>query len=215
MFTFSTSIRMRLLTSFALALAPLAAAETLKVNGSTTVNLPVAEAAEILRAEQKMEIQMDTQGGSAGGISMLGDGLVQMGMSSKHVSADERAKYPQSDEAVLAFENVSRLEGVNPTNSFNLNLAREMKQFGALAVRSFRTGYDLYVKGDRAGALAAFEAATGANPNYQKAWTWLGRSRYETGDFHGAAEAYSVALKLDPNDKNSQYWLRQARSKIG
>ena len=97
MFTFSTSIRMRLLTSFALALAPLAAAETLKVNGSTTVNLPVAEAAEILRAEQKMEIQMDTQGGSAGGISMLGDGLVQMGMSSKHVSADERAKYPQSD----------------------------------------------------------------------------------------------------------------------
>ena len=45
-------------------------AETLKINGSTTVNLPVAEAAEILRAEQKMEIQVDTQGGSAGGISM-------------------------------------------------------------------------------------------------------------------------------------------------
>lgn len=120
-----------------------------------------------------------------------------------------------SDEAVLAFENVSRLEGVNPTNMFNLNLAREMQQFGAVAVRSFRIGYDLYVKGNRAGALAAFEAATSANPNYQKAWTWLGRSRYEAGDFRGAAEAYSVALKLDPNDKNSQHWLRQAKSKIG
>src|SRR6186713_810968 len=69
-------------------------AETLKVNGSTTVNLPVAEAAEILRAEQKMDIQVDTQGGSAGGISMLGDGLVQVGMLSKHVSDDDRAKYP-------------------------------------------------------------------------------------------------------------------------
>jgi tetratricopeptide (TPR) repeat protein len=120
-----------------------------------------------------------------------------------------------SDEAVLAFENVSRLEGMNATNTFNLKLAREMQQFGAVAVRSFRNGYGLYVKGDRAGALAAFEAATSANPNYQKAWTWLGRSRFEAGDFGGAVEAYSVALKLDPNDTNSQYWLRQAKSKIG
>jgi phosphate transport system substrate-binding protein len=71
-----------------------AIAETVKVNGSTTVNLPVAEAAEILRAEQKMDIQVDTQGGSSGGISMLGDGLVQIGMLSKHVSDDDRAKYP-------------------------------------------------------------------------------------------------------------------------
>ena len=68
-----------------------------KINGSTTVNLPVAEAAEILRAEQKMDIQVDTQGGSAGGISMLGDGLVQIGMISKHVSDDDRAKYPDGE----------------------------------------------------------------------------------------------------------------------
>lgn len=84
---------------FALPLAVLAFtlpafAETLKVNGSTTVNLPVAEAAEILRAEKKMDIQVDTQGGSSGGISMVGDGLVQVGMLSKHVSDDDRNKYP-------------------------------------------------------------------------------------------------------------------------
>jgi phosphate transport system substrate-binding protein len=77
------------------ALFPLlASAEPLKINGSTTVNLPVAEAAELLRAEQKMDIQVDTQGGSSGGISMLADGLVQIGMSSKQVSAEDRAKYP-------------------------------------------------------------------------------------------------------------------------
>ncbi len=70
-------------------------AETLKINGSTTVNLPVAEAAEILRAEKKMDIQVDTQGGSSGGISMLGDGQVQLGMSSKHLSEADRAKYPK------------------------------------------------------------------------------------------------------------------------
>ena len=71
------------------------AGDTLKINGSTTVNLPAAEAAEILRAEQKLNIQVDTQGGSSGGISMLGDGLVQIGMLSKHVSDDDRAKYPK------------------------------------------------------------------------------------------------------------------------
>lgn len=69
-------------------------ADSLKINGSTTVNLVVAEAAEILRAEKGLDIQVDTQGGSAGGISLLGDGLVQLGMVSKHLSADDRAKYP-------------------------------------------------------------------------------------------------------------------------
>jgi phosphate transport system substrate-binding protein len=72
-------------------------ADTLKINGSTTVNLPVAEASELLRAEKKMDIQVDTQGGSSGGISMLGEGLVQLGMISKHVSDDDRAKFPKCD----------------------------------------------------------------------------------------------------------------------
>jgi phosphate transport system substrate-binding protein len=73
-----------------------ARAETLKINGSTTVNLPVAEAAETLRSEKGMQIQVDTQGGSSGGISMLGDGQVQIGMSSKHVSDADRAKFPKT-----------------------------------------------------------------------------------------------------------------------
>src|SRR5258706_4484043 len=67
----------------------------LKINGSTTVNLPAAEAAEILRAEKGMNIQVDTQGCSSGGISMLADGQVQIGMSAKPVAADDRVKYPK------------------------------------------------------------------------------------------------------------------------
>lgn len=70
-------------------------AAALRINGSTTVNLPVAEAAEILRAEKKMQITVDTQGGSSGGISMLGDGQVEIGMISKHVSETDRAKFPK------------------------------------------------------------------------------------------------------------------------
>ncbi len=86
----------RLLTFVAaIAATQLASAETLKINGSTTVNLPVAEAAEELRAQKKLDIQVDTQGGSSGGISGVGDGLVQLGMSSKSISDADRAKYPK------------------------------------------------------------------------------------------------------------------------
>lgn len=76
-------------------LLPGAQDSVLSINGSTTVNLPVAEAAEILRMERGMRIQVDTQGGSSGGISMLGDGLAQIGMSSKHLAVTDRAKHPK------------------------------------------------------------------------------------------------------------------------
>jgi phosphate transport system substrate-binding protein len=81
-----------------LALLPVSlSAQALKINGSTTVNLPAAEAAEILRTEKKMNIQVDTQGGSSGGISMVGDSLVHIGMLSKPLSDDDRKKYPQAN----------------------------------------------------------------------------------------------------------------------
>lgn len=72
-----------------------AALFALKINGSTTVNLVAAEAAEILRKERGMSITVDTQGGSSGGLSGVGDGSIDVGMSSKPVSDDDRKKYPK------------------------------------------------------------------------------------------------------------------------
>jgi len=68
--------------------------EVLKINGSTTVNLPAAEASEVLR-EKGISIQIDTQGGSSGGISMLGEGRVDIGMSSKKLKQADRDKFPE------------------------------------------------------------------------------------------------------------------------
>lgn len=78
-----------------LSAAPAVAA--LRVSGSTTVNPIVVGAAEALRAEQGLEIQVDTAGGSSGGISALGDGRVEVAMSSRPVSAEDRKKYPGID----------------------------------------------------------------------------------------------------------------------
>ena len=86
-----------LLLALPLLTATLASAGPLKINGSTTVNLPVAEAAEELRASKGMDIQVDTQGGSSGGIAALGEGRVQVGMSSKPVADDDRKKFPRCD----------------------------------------------------------------------------------------------------------------------
>lgn len=72
-----------------------ASAASLRINGSTTVNPVAAEAAEILRAQNKMAIVVDTQGGSSGGISGIGDGSIDIGMSSKPIAQEDRAKYPK------------------------------------------------------------------------------------------------------------------------
>lgn len=91
--------RRRLAPALAFALvvaAPLvatAAGPALRVNGSTSVNPIAVEAAEILRAEKGLSITVDTQGGSSGGISGIGDGSIDVGMSSKPVSEDDRRKY--------------------------------------------------------------------------------------------------------------------------
>src|SRR5215207_3318366 len=82
-----------LVTLFLLSTA--AAAEILRINGSTTVNAVVVEAAEILRTRKGMQIEVDTQGGSTGGISALADGRVQIGMISRPVTDEDQAKYPK------------------------------------------------------------------------------------------------------------------------
>lgn len=69
----------------------------LRINGSTTVNPVAAECAEILRAERGLSTLVDTQGGSSGGIAMLGEGRVEIGMSSKPLKPSDRARYPAVD----------------------------------------------------------------------------------------------------------------------
>jgi phosphate transport system substrate-binding protein len=67
-----------------------------RVSGSTTVNPVAADAAEVLR-RQGLSVTVDSQGGSAGGIAQLGAGQVEIAMSSKAISDDDRARFPEVD----------------------------------------------------------------------------------------------------------------------
>jgi phosphate transport system substrate-binding protein len=85
------------LTLLTLLSALPAHAAALRIDGSTTVNPVVVKAAEILRAEAGMEILVDTQGGSSGGIAALGDGRVEVAMSSRPLNDGDHRKYPETD----------------------------------------------------------------------------------------------------------------------
>ncbi|HXU45591.1 MAG TPA: phosphate ABC transporter substrate-binding protein, partial [Thermoanaerobaculia bacterium] len=58
---------------------PALGAEPLRINGSTTVNPVVVDAADLFRAETGSTVFVDTQGGSSGGIAALGEGRAEIG----------------------------------------------------------------------------------------------------------------------------------------
>ncbi|MBK0372972.1 phosphate ABC transporter substrate-binding protein [Streptomyces sp. RB110-1] len=72
------------------------AGKALQASGSTTVAPVVADAAEALKA-QGMNITVATQGGSAGGISQLGAGQIDIALSSKPIAEEDRAASPKTD----------------------------------------------------------------------------------------------------------------------
>jgi phosphate transport system substrate-binding protein len=86
----------------------LSAAPSLKIQGSTTVNPVVVEAAEGFRSKG-WKIVVDTQGGSSGGVSSLGEGLVDIGMISKPVSPKDRERFSKVNfrETEIGYDGVA------------------------------------------------------------------------------------------------------------
>ncbi|MEU3855332.1 phosphate ABC transporter substrate-binding protein [Streptomyces sp. NPDC029554] len=68
----------------------------LQVSGSTTVAPVAADAAEALKADG-LDITVATQGGSAGGISQLGSGQINIAMSSKPLAEEDRKANPNAE----------------------------------------------------------------------------------------------------------------------
>lgn len=68
----------------------------LQASGSTTVAPVASDAAEALKAKG-LNITVATQGGSAGGISQLGSGQIEIALSSKPISDEDKKAYPNTD----------------------------------------------------------------------------------------------------------------------
>ncbi|WP_314416015.1 phosphate ABC transporter substrate-binding protein [Streptomyces kroppenstedtii] len=68
----------------------------LQVSGSTTVAPVAADAAQALKADG-LDITVATQGGSAGGISQLAAGQINIAMSSKPLAKEDKDANPNTD----------------------------------------------------------------------------------------------------------------------
>ncbi|WP_407571199.1 tetratricopeptide repeat protein [Deinococcus altitudinis] len=114
--------------------------------------------------------------------------------------------------AKTAYDAAVGLPGATASDKYNQGVAAEGAVVGLAAVKSFRDAYTKYTAGNKAAAETGFLAATAAAPGYTKAWSWLGRARYEQKNYSGAAEAYAQAVKLDPADKSAAYYLKLAQA---
>lgn len=113
--------------------------------------------------------------------------------------------------ALSAYQGATKLPTASAADRYNLALAQEGAQYGLNAVQTFRAAYTKYTSGDKTAALAGFQQATQQNPQYAKAWAWVGRVQYEAKNYPAAAEAYGKAVELDPNDKTSAHFLKMAQ----
>ncbi|MFD9243249.1 phosphate ABC transporter substrate-binding protein [Streptomyces sp. NPDC059556] len=70
--------------------------DAIQASGSTTVAPVASDAAEALKTKG-LNITVATQGGSAGGISQLGTGQINIALSSKPLSEKDHKAYPDTD----------------------------------------------------------------------------------------------------------------------
>lgn len=81
-----------------LSLAPAVAhaqASVVRVAGAPTAGLPVKDAADALRKDQKLDVQLSTDGGSSSmGVSLLGMNLADVALCVRPVTAEDRAQFP-------------------------------------------------------------------------------------------------------------------------
>ncbi|MFA5295899.1 MAG: phosphate ABC transporter substrate-binding protein [Methanoregulaceae archaeon] len=98
-------------------------AQTLTITGSTTV-LPVAQAAAdaFMKDHLNANIQV-TGGGSSVGVQAVGEGIAEIGMSSRDLKPEERAKYHDLVDVTIANDGIAII--VHPSNTVpSLTLAQ-------------------------------------------------------------------------------------------
>lgn len=100
-----------------LALLPAAVSaegKTITISGSTTV-LPIASAAAEAYMAKHTDVDVKVSGGGSGvGVSAIGKGSVDIGMSSRDLTADEKASYSKLVVTTVAKDGIAII--VNPDN---------------------------------------------------------------------------------------------------
>jgi phosphate transport system substrate-binding protein len=99
---------------------------SLTISGSTTV-LPVAQKAadEFMDKNSNVNVQVSA-GGSSVGVEAVGTGTADIGMSSRDLKAEEKAKYPDLVEHVIAKDGIAII--VHPSNTVSSLTPEQVKK---------------------------------------------------------------------------------------
>lgn len=88
-----------------------------------------------------------------------------------------------------------------------LDVANTQVAWGVEAGTAYFDGQAKYQQGDVEGALAAFEKAVAANPDFVDAWVWAARTNQELGRTADAIVYWQGVLQRDPDDERAAYFL--------
>lgn len=123
-------------------------------------------------------------------------------------TALEAGNYAQ---AQTLYDQALVLQPADKTLSYFRALAQSAGRYGPAATRAFSRAYGELDAGRKAEALAGFQQAAAAAPNFAEAWREAGRLALELGDAQAALAAYTGAAALPTATAADRYNLSVAQ----
>jgi tetratricopeptide (TPR) repeat protein len=124
-----------------------------------------------------------------------------------------------TQSALLEFREVLR---INPANVYAKDAVATLTGQGGPAWRSeneeamtyFNAAEKLYSAGKYQDAIGNYEKAIGLDPNFAKAWVYMGDSYLSIGNSPKAVECYRKAIQLNPKDRQAHRFLGDVLEKM-
>ncbi|HKI58678.1 MAG TPA: tetratricopeptide repeat protein [Trueperaceae bacterium] len=120
-------------------------------------------------------------------------------------------------QALPYWQALVKLQPNDQAAQYYLQRTQQQLSVGVNASDAFNRGVDLYGKGQKQAALAAFKQALAANPDYTEAAVWAGRTSLDLDQPDQAVGYWQQVTRARPNDAGAKYFLdvAQAESKWG
>lgn len=116
----------------------------------------------------------------------------------------------RSEEAERLWRRVLELRPGDPAARYYLGRSQQQRRYGATSSVAFNEGLAAYETGQREAALAAFVQAADANPEFDEAARWAGRTALELGRSRVARRFWAGLLERNPEDRTAAYYLELA-----
>lgn len=123
----------------------------------------------------------------------------------------------EPDQALPYWKALVDIKPDDQAARYYLKRTQQQLEVGVKASDAFNHGVDLYDKGQKQAALAAFQQALAANPDYTDAAVWAGRTSLDLDQPDQAVRYWQQVVRARPNDQGATYFLQlaQAESKWG